>query len=440
MTQTPLERLPRAEIEARQLELLQNLLVAIEGNNRFWTSKYADTGVDLRAITSLDDFRRLPFSTKQELVDDQNAHPPYGTNLTFPRERYCRLHQTSGTTGRPMRWLDTDESWNWFMRCWNQIYRLAGVTADDVLAFPFSFGPFIGFWAAFDGSHRQGNLSIPMGGMSTEQRINLIGELNATVVCCTPTYALRMAEVAEVEGVDLTQNSVRLLVVAGEPGASIPATKEKIESAWGAQLIDHWGMTDIGSLGVEPHDAPGGMLILETECIAEIVDADGNPIEPGTEGELVITNLGRIGQPVIRYKTGDRVVAATGPCPSGCELLRLEGGILGRVDDMVTIRGNNVFPSSIEAILREFEGIAEFRINVETRKSMPHLRIEIEPTPDVAASDATLGLVDQVTATLRKRLNFQAEVVPVGIDALPRFEMKGRRFVRREELDQDPPR
>lgn len=433
MIDTPLERLPRAEIEARQLELLQNLLVAIDGNNAFWTSKYADAGIDLTSIKTLDDFRRLPFSTKQELVDDQNSHPPYGTNLTFPFERYCRLHQTSGTTGRPMRWLDTDESWSWFMRCWNQIYRLAGVTSEDVLAFPFSFGPFIGFWAAFDGSHRQGNLSIPMGGMSTEQRLNLIEELSATVICCTPTYALRMAEAAEVEGLHLANNSVRMLIVAGEPGANIPATKEKIESAWGARLIDHWGMTDIGSLGVEPHDAPGGMLILETECIAEIIDAEGRPCEPGTEGELVITNLGRIGQPVIRYRTGDRVVAATQPCPSGCELLRLEGGILGRVDDMVTIRGNNVFPSSIEAILREFEGIAEFRINVETRRSMPHLRIEIEPTLEVVTSDATVGLVDQVTATLRKRLNFQAEVVPVGIDALPRFEMKGRRFVRREE-------
>ena len=430
MTDTPLERLPRADIEARQLELLQNLLVAVDGSNAFWTTKYADAGIDLKTISSLDDFRRLPFSTKQELVDDQNAHPPYGTNLTYPRSDYCRLHQTSGTTGRPMRWLDTDQSWEWFMRCWNQIYRLSGVTPDDVLAFPFSFGPFIGFWAAFDGSHRQGNLSIPMGGMSTEQRINLIGDLNATVVCCTPTYALRMAEVAEAEGVDLRDNAVRLLIVAGEPGANIPATKEKIESAWNAQLIDHWGMTDIGALGVEPHDAPGGMLILETECIAEIVDADGRPVEPGLEGELIITNLGRVGQPVIRYKTGDRVRAATALCPSGCELLRLEGGIIGRVDDMVTIRGNNVFPSSIEAILREFDGIAEFRINVETKKSMPHLRIEIEPTPEVAAADATLGLVEQVTATLRKRLNFQAEVVPVGLDALPRFEMKGRRFVR----------
>ncbi len=430
MTQISLERLSRAEIEARQLELLQKLLVAVDGSNEFWTLKYADAGVDLKAVRSLDDFRKLPFSTKQELVDDQNAHLPFGTNLTYPMSDYSRLHQTSGTTGQPMRWLDTATSWDWFMQCWNQIYRLAGVTPDDVLAFPFSFGPFIGFWAAFDGSHRQGNLSIPMGGMSTEQRLNLIGELNATVVCCTPTYALRLAEVAETEGVDLTQNDVRLLIVAGEPGANIPATREKIEAAWEAQVIDHWGMTDIGSLGVEPHDAPGGMLILETECIAEIVDTNGQPVERGEEGELIITNLGRLGQPVIRYKTGDRVRAATDPCPSGCELLRLEGGIIGRMDDMVTIRGNNVFPSSIESILREFDGVAEFRITVETRKSMPHLKIEIEPTLEVASSDATLGLVDQVAATLRKRLNFQAEVVPVGIDALPRFEMKGRRFVR----------
>ncbi|MCA9076000.1 MAG: AMP-binding protein [Planctomycetaceae bacterium] len=432
MNDTPLERLPRAEIEVRQIRLLQNLLVAVDGNNAFWSRKYAEAGLDLTSVRTLDDFRRLPFSTKQELVDDQNEHPPFGTNLTFPRENYCRLHQTSGTTGRPMRWLDTDESWDWFMRCWSQIYRLAGVTPEDVLAFPFSFGPFIGFWAAFDGSHRQGNLSVPMGGMSTEQRINLISELQATVVCCTPTYALRMAEVAEAEGVDLRENDVRLLIVAGEPGANIPATREKIEAAWGAQLIDHWGMTDIGALGVEPIDAPGGMLILETECIAEIVDADGQQVEPGVEGELIITNLGRIGQPVIRYKTGDRVRAATNPCPSGCELLRLEGGIIGRMDDMVTVRGNNVFPSSIEAILREFDAIAEFRITVETKKSMPHLKIEIEPTPEVAANDATWGLVDQVANTLRKRLNFQAEVVPVGIDDLPRFEMKGRRFVRRD--------
>jgi phenylacetate-CoA ligase len=193
-------------------------------------------------------------------------------------------------------------------------------------------------------------------------------------------------------------------------------------------------MTDIGSLAIEPEGAPGGMSVLETECLAEIVDPHtGAPVEAGQPGELVITNLGRTGQPVLRYRTGDLVRAATELCPSGLELLRLEGGIIGRVDEMVTIRGNNLFPSSIEAILREFEAVVEFRITVETRRSMPHLKIEIEPTPDVAASDAVIGLVAEVARVLKGRLNFQAEVVAVGIGSLPRFELKGRRFVRREE-------
>ncbi len=433
MSEIPIERLPRADIETRQLELLQKLLVEIDGRNAFWSKKYAEADVELAAVRSLEDFRRLPFCTKQELVDDQNAHPPYGTNLTCPLPEYHRLHQTSGTTGRPMRWLDTQQSWDWFMRCWAQIYRIVGIRPDDVFAFPFSFGPFIGFWAAFDGAYRFGNRCLPMGGMTSEARLRMIDDLGATVVCCTPTYAMRLAEVADGAGIDLRENAVRAIIVAGEPGGNIPATRQRIETAWGAQVFDHWGMTDIGSLGIEPAEAPGGLLILETECIAEIVDPQtSEPVEPGTIGELIITNLGRVGHPVIRYRTGDLVRAATEPCPCGRALLRLDGGIIGRADDMVTIRGNNVFPSSIEAILREFDAVAEFRITVETKRSMPHLRIEIEPTPDIAASDAVMGLVDEVARVLKDRLNFQAEVVPVGVDALPRFELKGRRFVRRE--------
>ncbi len=156
-------------------------------------------------ISSLADFRRLPFTTKQELVDDQNTHAPYGTNLTFPLPQYIRLHQTSGTTGRPMRWLDTQDSWDWFMRCWSQIYTAAGVERDAVVAFPFSFGPFIGFWAAFDGAVRRGYRSLPLGGLATETRLDVIVENRATVVCCTPTYALRMTDVAEQRGMDLRQ-------------------------------------------------------------------------------------------------------------------------------------------------------------------------------------------------------------------------------------------
>jgi phenylacetate-CoA ligase len=436
MTQNLPERLPREQIEARQLEQLRALLAELDGRNPFWTAKLAAAGFDPRGVRSLEDFRRLPLTTKQELVDDQNAYPPYGTNLTYPLTRYARLHQTSGTTGKPMRWLDTPESWDWLMGCWAQIYRIVGLRSDDVLAFPFSFGPFIGFWAAFDGAVRLGNLCLPMGGMSSEARLRMIDELRATVVCCTPTYALRLSEVADSLGMNLRQNTVRMLIVAGEPGGNIPSVRQRIESAWGARLFDHWGMTDITSLGIEPEAGPGGLLILETECIAEILEPDtGNPVSRGQPGELIITNLGRWGMPVLRYRTGDLVRAATGPCPSGLKLLRLEGGILGRADDMVTIRGNNVFPSSLEAILREFAEVAEYRIIVERVRAMHNLRLEIEPAAAVAEREAEVEqLLARVARAIKDRLNFQAEIAAVACGSLPRFEMKGRRLVR---LDRD---
>ena len=217
------------------------------------------------------------------------------------------------------------------------------------------------------------------------------------------------------------------MIVAGEPGGNISATRRRIETAWGARLFDHWGMTEIGSLAIECFENPGGLHVLETECIAEIVDPQTlQPVEPGAIGELLITNLGRIGSPLIRYRTGDLVQADPNPCPCGRSLLRLEGGILGRCDDMVSIRGNNVFPTSLEAILREYEHVVEYRIVVETRRAMPHLRIEVEPAPlaDVAS------LLQTLSRAVKDRLNFQAEIIAVPVGALPRFELKGRRLVR----------
>ncbi len=413
------------QIRERQSARLRELLSEIDGRNPFWTQKYKS--IDLQAVQSVEDLHRLPICTKAELVADQTENPPYGTNLTYPKTVYSRLHQTSGTTGRPMRWLDTPASWNWFMDCWASIFRLTGVTAEDVFAFPFSFGPFIGFWAAFEGAGRLGHLCLAGGGMSSQARLQLIEENAATVVCCTPTYALRLAEVAAEQGIDLASGSVQKLIVAGEPGASIPATKQRIESAWGAELFDHWGMTEIGALAVEPIDRRGGLTVLEHQCIAEVLDPETlQPVTPGEQGELVITNLGRLGSPLIRYRTGDLVQAATENTDSNCHFLHLDGGILGRADDMVTIRGNNVFPSSLEAILREFDTVAEYRIEVREVRSMLHLKLDIEPTPEADAN----SLVGQVSRTIKDRLNFQAEVAAVPVGSLPRFELKGRRFTR----------
>lgn len=425
------DHLSRGAIRDRQSERLRELLDAVE-TNPFWRDRFRRAGARPASIESLDDLPELPLTAKSDLADDHAANPPYGTNLTYPLERYSRMHQTSGTTGEPMRWLDTPESWHWFLECWEQIYRMVGLRTGDRLAFPFSFGPFIGFWAGFEGAARLGNLCLAGGGMSSQARLEMIEANRASVVCCTPTYALRLAEVAAEQGIDLSGGSVRALIVAGEPGGSIPATRERIERAWGARVFDHWGMTEIGPLAVECMENPAGLHVLETECIAEILDPQSlEVVEPGEVGELVITNLGRLGSPLIRYRTGDLVRADTEPCRCGRELLRLAGGILGRSDDMVTIRGNNVFPSSIEAILREFDEIAEYRVEVTTVRAMQHLKIEIEPTAETAASPEAAGrLVQTIGRTVKDRLNFQAEVTAVPPETLPRFELKGRRFVR----------
>ncbi len=416
-------------IEQIQTRRLTEMLEAIIPRNRFYTTKYAAAGIDIDDIHTLEDLRALPVTTKQELVDSQAQQPPYGANLSFPSTAYTRLHQTSGTTGRPMRWLDTTDSWDWIMECWRQIYLLAGLTKDDRLFFPFSFGPFIGFWAAFEGASRLENFVIAGGGMSTSIRLQAMIENEATVVCCTPTYALRMAEVAAEEGVNLQESSVRMLIVAGEPGGAIPATRSRIESAWDARVIDHWGMTEIASLGVESEDRPGGMYLLETEVIAEIVDPETlEPVAAGEVGELLITNLGRIGSPLIRYRTRDLVQAGTDKGPDERELLWLPGGILGRSDDMVTVRGNNVFPSSIEAVLREIDDVAEFRIDVKTVRAMHELCITIEPT--AAAADRAEELAKTAGDSLRTRLGFTCEVKTAEPGQLPRFELKGRRFFR----------
>ena len=416
----------RKLLEEFQCRRLNSLLDQVRASNAFWQMRFADSGTDSSAVESIEQLRQLPVTTKQHLVDDHLANAPYGTNLTFEFNQYARLHQTSGTTGRPIRWLDTVDSWNWFCECWRQIYSLVGLRPDDRLFFPFSFGPFIGFWAAFEGATRLGNLCIPGGGLSSESRLRMIEDNSATVICCTPTYAMRLAEVAAQKGFDIAGGSVRGLIVAGEPGGSIPSIRQRIETAWGARVFDHWGMTEIGSLAVEKENRPGDLLVLETECIAEIVDPSTlEPVSPGEIGELLITNLGRVGSPLIRYRTGDRVRTVVNP---DNELLLLQGGILGRADDMVTIRGNNVYPSSVEAVLREFEDVAEFQMEMFTERAMQQLAIQIEP---VAGCQNVDRLVNRIVEVVRERLNFQPQVQAVAVGSLPRFELKGSRFHRR---------
>ncbi|HKX74170.1 MAG TPA: phenylacetate--CoA ligase family protein, partial [Acidimicrobiia bacterium] len=242
------ETLGRAALTEIQLRRLQLGLGAILEGNRFYNRKLGDAGLKRPSqLQSMAALAELPFTTKQELAADQLANRPYGTNLTYPLENYTKIHQTSGTTGEPLRCLDTDESWRWWTECWASVYRAAGVTDRDRIFFAFSFGPFIGFWSGYDGARLIGALTFPGGGMSSVQRARAIAVNDISVLVCTPTYALHLAEVAEQEGVDLANSNVRVTIHAGEPGASIPSTKARIEKAWGARCYDHVGATEVGA-------------------------------------------------------------------------------------------------------------------------------------------------------------------------------------------------
>src|SRR5262249_16492912 len=270
----------------QQLDKLRSMLQIILSSNDFYRKKFSACA--LPDMDSPEKLKQLPFTTKSELVEDQLLHPPFGTDLTFPLDQYIRIHQTSGTTGNPLYWLDTEESWNWWAECWKAIFLAAEVRSDDRIFFAFSFGPFIGFWAGWEGARRLGALAISGGGQSTTQRISSIVNQKATVLVCTPTYALHMAAEAEKAGIDLARDSaIRRTIHAGEPGASIPSTKKRLEEAWGGKCFDHAGATEVGAFAFECTEQPGGVHINEREFIVEFCDPNtGGPVEPGEKGEL----------------------------------------------------------------------------------------------------------------------------------------------------------
>lgn len=418
-----IELLSRDELSKIQLDKLQLMLNEIYGQNHFYTDKLNAAGIRPGDINQLNDLKDLPFTSKSELSADQERDG-FAANLTYPMERYTRFHQTSGTTGKPLHVFDTNGSWNWWGSCWAQVLTGAGVTAEDRLFCAFSFGPFIGFWASVEGAKQDGALMIPGGGRSSIDRLHLMRDTQSTVLCCTPTYALHLLEVAREHDFDLADLKIHTTIHAGEPGANIPATKERIESGWSSLCYDHAGASEIGAFGYESQNNRNHLSIIETEFIAEIIDpVSGEQAKEGATGELVLTNLGRWGFPVIRYRTGDAVTVP--PLTSTDRgLLSFNGGIIGRSDDMVIVRGVNIFPSAIDNFIRRYPEIDEYRVNVDKTGNLDELKIEIE----LAEAGDAKSVQSALLRTIANELGIRPGLNTVSRGTLPRSEGKANRF------------
>ncbi|MFB3883872.1 MAG: phenylacetate--CoA ligase family protein [Thermodesulfobacteriota bacterium] len=426
-----IEAAPREVVEETQFNRLKSLIELVYRENPFYQRRFKEHGIVPADIQSLKDLAKLPYLYKHEISEDQEAHPPFGSNLIGGLKKYVRYHQTTGTTGRPVRWLDTKETWQWRGRCAAMSLTGSGVTSEDIIFFPFAFGPHVAFWGVWEGAYQIGALAVAGGGWNTLQRIKAIFENRVTVVTCTPTYAMRMAEVANENGIDLKESSVRLTFHGGEPGPLIPSVRKKIIGSWGAKPFDYPGLTEVGAYGLHCVSQDEAVHVNEAEFILEMIDpVTGDLIEGDGIGEMVLTNLGRTSSPAIRFRTGDLVKTKTEKCPCGRAFRLLEGGVLGRADGMITVRGINIFPSQVQAAVEKYLGLGEeYQVIAYTEKGMTELKVLCELLEQSQGDAVVKKIEEDLRNTFEIRIG--AEAVPRG--TLERSDFKSKRFVDKRE-------
>lgn len=428
------ETLPREELRALQLLKLRRLCEWAYANSPFHQRKFDAAGFKPEQLKNLHDIRRIPFMTREEWMESLIEKPMFGDLLATDPINAIRYHLTSGTSGRtPIRVLDSMKDWDWISEMWCYGLWGFGIRPEDTVYFAFGYGSFIGFWGAHYACEKMGALVIPGGAQTSENRIKQIIEMGATTVCSTPTYALHLWQKATEMGIDLAnEGNVNKLICSGEPAGSIPAVKRQLEEAWGAKCGDTAGMTEVGTIMIfECSHQPGGTHIIEDHFIEEVLDpASDEPVGYGELGERVVTSFGRGFIPVIRYRTKDMVMkvpASTCTCGRTWDLYN--GGIRGRWDDMRLIRGTNVYPRAVEAIVREYSAIDEFQIYIWRKDDLQDeitINLEIKPGYDTEWPELGEQLAKDL-ASAHEGLRFN--IVRMDHGYLPRFELKAKRLV-----------
>ena len=428
-----IELMTKSELRALQLRRVQAALAHAWEHSPFYRRRMESCGVAPDRILSLEDYyQKFPITRRGDLERDQLENPPFGTRHAMSLEAALRYHSTSGTTGKPpVRAFDSERDWLWGGDAWAASLYNFGVRPNDVVMVAFGYGSFIGFWGAHYAFEKIGCRVHPTGSMDTKTRIQMMLDLNVTVLCCTPSYAIRLLHVAHEEGIDLAARSqVNMVVVAGEPGASIASTRDIIEKGFNAYLGDFMGTTETAGLMASTCSRRcGGLHINEDRFLGEVVNPTTlEPVGYGQKGMMVVTPLIKEAMPLFRYATNDIVVMEPGSCCScGRTLDLFMGGILGRYDDMVKVRGVQLTPQMIEEIVRAFPAVEEFFSTAQSLEGLDTLLIQLEfrPETDSASAERTVRDIKQ---QVKKNIGLSPEVRVEAHNTLPRFELKARRF------------
>jgi phenylacetate-CoA ligase len=428
-----LETLPRESLHRLQLKKFRRIVQWAYDNSRFHRALYEAAGLVPADIRSMDDVRKVPEVEKSMMRAIQRKDPfPYGDSLCVPLEEVTEYRQTSGTTGRPVYQADTWQDWEWWSECWATLLWAQGYRPKDRVFLPFGYNVFVAFWAGHYASEKIGCETVPGGVLDTKARILKMQEIQATAMMATPTYVLGMADTAKEKlSIDPAADlQITKITCAGEPGALIPATKRRIEEAWGAKVYDHAGATEIGAWGFECIEQPAGLHVNESMFLAEVVDPDTGEaiLEPGRPGKLVITALDRIAQPCIRFDSKDMVEISEDPCSCGRTYRRFKGGVIGRTDDITKVKGVLLAPSAIEDVVRSIPELSnEYEVIVDKRGDVDDILLNVELAESVGRDKA--GEVEAILKTelrLKTNLGYRLEFHPYG--SLPRCEVKAKRF------------
>ncbi len=424
-----METLPPARLRDVQLRKLKRILEWAWLNSPFYREKFESAGVSPEDVHTLDDLRRLPLTGKSEWLETQGSeHQSLGTTLAVPESELIRYHRTSGTTGRPLGLVFSLRDWQSWLECWGYGLSACRLTAQDRVLVCFPFNLFVGWWGGLDAARLLGCRVYPGGGMRTSERWKVIRDHRITALMGAPSYLLRLALIGAAEaGPGPRDLHVRRLICGAEPGGSIPAMRKRLEEAWDAEVFDHLGASEVGPWGYECSAHPGGVHVCESFFLPEFLDPETlEPARPGQLSRIVMTSLEKYAQPVIRWDLKDLVRVSESLCPCGRSFRWVEGGVLGRADDLIKIRGVLVSPRAIEDVVRAFEQIIDYRVVISRSQGMDELTIQAETSQSEGALE---GLAEDLVDALKLRiqLRFHVDLVPGG--TLPEDEIKTTRLV-----------